>query len=66
MDAVAIARSRVAANGTAQVDLLEPTNDPRLNRLLLDTLKTWPFFPALEHGNPVESSIDIRVPITVR
>jgi protein TonB len=63
---VAVARFRVAANGSAEVELIEPTPDPLLNRALMDTLRKWRFFPALENGKPVPSSIDIRIPISVR
>jgi protein TonB len=63
---VAVARFRVAATGSAQVDLVEPTGDPDLNRALLESLKRWRFFPAMQDGRPVASTIDIRIPISVR
>jgi protein TonB len=66
VEAVAVARFRVAANGSAQVELIEATSDPELNRVLLEWLKRWKFFPALQDGKPVASNIDIRVPISVR
>jgi protein TonB len=66
IDVVAVARFRVAANGTAQVELVEPTNDPDLNRALLESLKRWRFFPGMEAGKPVASTIDIRIPISVK
>jgi protein TonB len=66
IDVVAIARFQVAASGAAQVELVEPTSDPDLNRALLDSLKRWRFFPGMEDGKPVASTVDIRIPISVR
>src|SRR5580765_4402530 len=61
-----VARFRVAANGSAQVELTEPTGDPDLNRAVLDALRRWRFFPAIEAGKPVASTLDIRIPISVK
>jgi periplasmic protein TonB len=66
IDWVAIARFHVAPNGSATVELTEPTSEPAVNRLLLDALEKWRFFPAMENGSPVASTIDIRIPISVR
>jgi protein TonB len=66
IDVVAVARFRVDANGSAQVDLIEPTGDPGLNRALLDSLRRWRFFPGMEEGKPVISTVDIRIPISVK
>jgi protein TonB len=66
LDVVAVARFTVAANGSAEVALTEPTGDPELNRALLESLKRWRFFPALENGRPTASTVDIRIPISVR
>jgi len=66
IDVVAVARFRVGANGAAQVELLEPTNDPDLNRALLESLKRWRFFPGMDAGKPVDSTVDIRIPISVK
>ncbi len=63
---VAVARFHVGADGGAQVELAEATREPALNRLLLESLKRWRFFPAVEDGKPIASTIDIRIPITVR
>jgi protein TonB len=63
---VAVARFVVAANGAARVELTQPTSDPELNRVLLESLKRWRFFPAMQQGQPITSTIDIRIPITVR
>jgi len=64
--AVAVARFRVAADGSAQVELVRATTDTRLNQALLDALRRWRFFPAIEQGRPVASELEIRVPISVR
>jgi periplasmic protein TonB len=66
IDLVAVARFRVAANGSAEVELIEPTSDAALNRALIETLKKWRFFPALEGGKPQASTIEIRIPISIR
>ena len=66
LEAVAVARFRVAADGCAQVELVRPTNDTRLNQTLLSTLARWRFFPAMEQGRPVASDLEIRLPISVR
>ncbi|HMB33575.1 MAG TPA: energy transducer TonB [Methylomirabilota bacterium] len=66
IDTVALARFRVAEDGTAEVELIEPTSDPDLNRALLDSLKRWRFFPATRDGKPVPSSVDIRIPVLVK
>lgn len=46
--------------------MVEATSEPTLNRLLLESLKKWRFFPAMENGKPIGSTIDIRIPIEVR
>ncbi|HTS91797.1 MAG TPA: TonB family protein [Stellaceae bacterium] len=66
VELVAIARFRVAADGSAKVELVSPTPDPAFNRLLLEALGKWRFFPQIEAGKPVASVIDIRIPISVR
>jgi protein TonB len=66
IDVVAVALFRVAADGSAQVELVQGTAEPTLNRALLDTLKTWRFFPALADGKPTASTIEIRIPISVK
>ena len=62
----AVARFRIAPDGTASVELATPTPNPRLNRLLLDTLKKWRFFPAMKDGKPVASVQEIRVQFEVK
>ncbi len=66
VELVAVARFEVATNGSAQVELIEPTPHASLNRALLETLKKWRFFPAMERGKPIASTLEIRIPISVR
>lgn len=66
LTAVAVARFHVAADGTATVELITPTPNPRLNQVLLDTLKTWRFFPATKNGIPVASTQDLRISVEVK
>lgn len=55
MNEAATARFTIAVDGSATVELVKPTQNPRLNRLLLDTLKKWKFMPAIKQGQPVPS-----------
>jgi len=66
IEVVAVARFSVAASGAAEVDLVEPTSDPDLNRVLVESLKRWRFFPAMQDGKPVASTVDVRIPISVK
>jgi periplasmic protein TonB len=66
MSVVAVARFTVSSDGTAHVALIQATRNPRLNQILLDTLAKWQFFPAVRNGEPIDSTIDIRIPITVQ
>jgi len=61
----ALARFDIKADGTATVELVRPTPNPALNRIILDTLKTWRFFPALDGGRPVASTQELRVRLEV-
>ncbi len=63
---VAMARFHVAVDGSATVSLLQATADPRLNAALMSALQKWRFFPAMDNGRPIASTIDIRIPIEVR
>lgn len=62
---VAVARFDIHADGTIEVELSKPTQNPRLNALLLETLRKWRFFPAMQGGHPVESHQDVRVHFNV-
>jgi protein TonB len=66
IEIIAVARFKVAANGSAQVELTEPTADSDLNRALLESLSRWRFFPAMQDGKPAASTVEIRIPISVR
>jgi protein TonB len=66
IEIIAVARFKVAANGSAQVELTEPTADPDLNHALLESLRRWRFFPAMQDGKPAASTVEIRIPISVR
>jgi periplasmic protein TonB len=66
IERVAVGHFRVAVDRRAKVGSIEPTSEPAVNRLLLDALKKWRFFPAMENGSPVAATIDIRIPISVR
>lgn len=66
LSVAAVARFRVTADGTATVELVKPTPSPRLNRLLLDTLKNWRFFPAMKDGKPVASIEEIVIKLEVK
>lgn len=62
----ALARFDIKADGTATVVLVRPTPIPALNRIVLSTLATWRFFPAMEGGKPVASTQEVRVQLEVR
>ena len=66
LNVVAIAHFKVDTGGVAEVSLAQPTVNPRLNEILLDTLRQWRFAPATRGGVAVESAFDIRIPITVQ
>ena len=64
--AAALARFHIAADGSVAVELTKPTPNPRLNRLLLDSLKKWRFMPAIKDGKPVASTEEIVVKVEVK
>ena len=64
--AAALARFDVAADGSVSVVLVKPTQNPRLNRLLLESLKTWRFFPEMKDGKSVPSRQEIVVHFEVK
>lgn len=64
--AAALARFDVAADGSVTVVLVKPTQNPRLNRLLLESLKSWRFFPEMKDGKPIPSSQEILVHFEVK
>jgi len=62
---VAMARFSIRVDGSVDVELVRPTQNPRLNQLLLEALRKWRFFPAMKDGRPVASSQEIRVHFNV-
>lgn len=56
----------VAADGSSTVELLKPTQNTRLNLILLDTLKTWRFFPAVKEGKPIDSVQELTIHVSVQ
>jgi protein TonB len=66
MNEEGIARFHIAVDGSATVELIKPTQNPRLNRLWLDTLKKWKFFPAMKEGKPVASETDLHLKVQVK
>lgn len=65
ISAVAVARFHVNPDGTVSVELIKATSNPRINQIIVNTLKTWKFFPALQNGKPVSSTQEIKVHIDV-
>jgi periplasmic protein TonB len=63
--AVAVAHFEVSYDGTVKVTLIKPTPNPRLNEIILDTLRQWRFFPAMKGGVAIDSAFDVRIPIAV-
>ena len=66
LTASAVARFHVGADGTATVELVTPTRNPTLNRVLIETLSRWRFFPALRDGRPVASTQDLPISVEVK
>ena len=62
---IAIARFVIHTDGSVDVELIKPTQYPRLNQILIETLRSWRFFPAIQDGHPVETEKDIRVHFNV-
>jgi periplasmic protein TonB len=61
----AVAHFKIHADGSIDVELIRPTQNPRLNQILLETLHRWRFFPAMQNGHPVDSEQDVRVHFSV-
>lgn len=66
IDTIALARFHVAGDGKTTVELVQATHEPSLNRAILDALRQWRFKPAIRNGTPVESTVELRIPIRVR
>lgn len=55
----------IAQDGSVKVTLLKSSPDPRLNQAILNTLKTWRFMPSTKNGMPIESLLNINIPVDV-
>jgi protein TonB len=65
-EGVAVAHFKISYDGNVSVSLATPTPNPRLNQILLDTLKQWRFFPAMKGGIAIDSEFNVRIPISVQ
>lgn len=65
-DFVASARFHISADGSATVELAKPTPNPRLNQVLLNSLRNWRFIPAIKNGKPIASTEEINVRLEVK
>ena len=65
-ETVAVAHFKVSYEGVVEVSLATPTSSPRLNEILIDTLKRWRFSPAIKNGIAIDSEFEVRIPITVQ
>lgn len=65
MNETATARFHVASDGSATVELIRPTQNPRLNRFLLEALRHWKFAPAMQDGKAVPAVEDIVIRVNV-
>ena len=61
-----LARFHIAVDGSVTVELAKPTPNPRLNRILLNSLNKWRFIPAIKNGKAVASTEEIVVRIEVK
>ncbi len=64
--ALAIAHFVVDRDGQVKVTLVQATSNPRLNQVILTSLRSWKFFPATRDGVAVASEFDLRIPIAVQ
>jgi len=66
--AAAAARTphQATIDGSSEVALEKPTSNPRLNQVLLDTLKQWKFLPAVKDGVAINSTFEVQIPISVQ
>jgi len=65
-NSAALARFHIAIDGSTTVELAKPTPNPRLNRILLNSLNKWRFIPAIKNGKAVASTEEIVVKIEVK
>ncbi len=62
---VAIAHLVIHTDGSVAVELVKPTPYPRLNQIVVETLRGWRFAPALQNGHPAETQQNVRVHFNV-
>jgi len=65
MTAVAVARFHIEPDGSATVELVKPTANPKVNRIILETLRTWKFFPEIQNGKPVPSVQELKINVDI-
>src|SRR5258708_28598064 len=66
LELAALARFHIAADGSAQVELVEPTPDPDLNRSLMETLKKWRVFAGRRNDEPGAPTLAPLLPLSLR
>jgi TonB family protein len=60
-----VARLTVGVDGSvAEVVLSEPTPEPYLNQALVVALQKWRYYPAVDAGKPVASTVEIHFTIS--
>ena len=57
-------RFHIGIDGIANLDIITPSPNLKLNRSILEQLKKWRFFPAMSEGKPIASDLDINFPLT--
>jgi protein TonB len=59
-------RFQIAEDGTFTATLIKPTQNPRLNRWLLEHINKWKFSAKMENGKPVPSEQTVTIKFNVR
>lgn len=59
-------RLQIAEDGTFTATLIKPTQNPRLNRWLLEHINKWKFSAKMENGKPVASEQTVTIKFNVR
>jgi protein TonB len=66
LTAEAVAHFTVSRDGAVAVALTTSTPNSRLNQVILKTLKSWRFEPAVKDGAAIDTEFDIRIPISIQ
>jgi protein TonB len=66
LTAEAVAHFTVSRDGAVAVALTTSTANSRLNEVILKTLKSWRFEPAVKDGAAIDTEFDIRIPISIQ